>query len=165
MIEYLLVIAIFSLLGMSGQPPKQEAAKATGCLSAKAMTGASPGRINVTVKCTSGEKNQPFNITIARYPLNGHAPPGIKAFRHRPPLVGSGGGFAHCRRVGRVVRCEGRAREHVRMLAVIYVRPATRCRMGVSVTSRVSSSTCRNGCPLSESIRLLFTGPPKGCGA
>lgn len=125
---------------------------------------ASPGRIKNTVECTSGEKNRPFNVDIGRYPLNGnHPPPGIRAFRHRPPLVGSGGTFAHCRRSGHAVTCEGRAREHVRMLPVIYVRPATRCRMGVAITSSELTGCNGSVCPLDDRVRILFTGPPKGC--
>jgi hypothetical protein len=165
MIGVFAALAIFSLLGVSEQPPKQESAtREIGCHSAKVMTGASPGRINVTVECTNGEKNQPFNIKIGRYPLSGNnAPPGIKGFRHRPPLVGSDGAFAHCRWVRGDIICEGRARDRVRMLPVIYVRSATRCRMGVSITSSELTGCNGNVCPLDERIGLLFTGPPKGC--
>jgi hypothetical protein len=162
---YVAVIAMLFLLALSGQAPNHESsAKEPNCHSAKVMTGESPGRINITVECRSDEKNRPFDIRIGRYPLSGNnAPSGIKAFRHRPPLVGSGGGFAHCRRARGDVICEGRSQEHVRMLPVIYVRPATRCRMGVSITSSELTGCNGNVCPVGETIGLLFTGPPKGC--
>lgn len=164
MLRHVAVIVVLFLLGLTGHRPKQESSgKETGCHSAKVMVGAGPGRINITTVCKSSKKERNFNIAISRYPLSGHAPPGIRAFRHRPPLVGSGGAFAHCRRRGRDVICEGHAREHVRMLAAIHVRPATRCRMGVSVTTSELTGCNGNVCPLGERVGILFTGPPKGC--
>lgn len=164
MLGYFVVIAIWSLLGFNGQPLKQVSpTKEVGCHSAKVTTGASPGRINIAMKCTSGEKNQPFIVSITRYPLSGNEPPGIRAFRHRPPLVGSGGRFARCRRAGSEVNCEGRARKQVRMLPVIHVRPATRCRMGVLITSSELTGCSGNVCPVAYVIGTLFKGLPKGC--
>ena len=164
MLGRFVAIAICSLLCLSGQLPRQDSSgRETGCHSAKVMAGASPGRINITTLCKSSKKERNFNITISRYPLSGHAPPGIKAFRHRPPLVGSGAAFGHCRRRGRDVICEGHARDDVRMLAAIHVRPATRCQMGVSVTTSELTGCNGSVCPLGERIGFLFTGLPKGC--
>lgn len=158
----------FSLLGgSSGQATDHKPAQAISrCDSAKAMIAGKQTRIDIVATCQGDRKAHPFDVTISREATTGAgAPPGIRAFKLRPRLIGKKGpqGSASCKRMGRDVHCEGRTVGYVEMRMAIEVSAKSRCQLDVSVTSYEGSRCPGRVCPVQEAVRVLWSGRPRGC--
>lgn len=167
MIRGVLVLMIAHLMGgLAGPNHRERPEPVQGCTSAVvSLQGA--GRVGVSAHCRGDRRGRRFTLTIESYPLGaGQEDEEIGGFGRHPRLAGpdSSPHFGSCRRIGRAVRCEGKADGPVRMLMALRVSDRDRCRQGYSVTTFEGGGCEKAGaCPVSGTVHILAKGRPRGC--
>lgn len=166
MIRYLLTLIVAHLaVGHPSPAHRVQHSPVQGCTSAVVSLQGN-GQVGVSAVCRGSQSEPRFTLTIETYPLSaGQADEAIRGFGRHPRLVGSGSSptFGSCRRIGRAVRCEGKADGRVRMLIVLHVKNSQRCHEGYSVTTYKGGRCGRGACPVEGTVHILASGPPKRC--
>ncbi len=123
-----------------------------------------PGAIDFRVRCAPPSRESTIRFALGRAPLSGQGKPGIRAFRHYPPIIGGDKTrrFGLCRTSFGGLACSARTKESVLVLGRIWVNPKTRCDFEVVISSAVERR-CNGECPANSIAVILASGKPKGC--
>jgi hypothetical protein len=136
------------------------------CFEARTSVGVEPGQVDYSVQCRSRSSHNQPAFGIGRYSLAGKSSrPGFRRIGRHPRVEGPGivRSFGLCSRSGSVVYCSARSQGAVTVEGSIWVLPATRCEMGVSVTVPLVRRCGSEECSALGAQRVLVDGRPEGC--